>query len=277
MQDERFSEDLSQLAAEAWEVADRFCGSCKNLHVLWPFHRLAGSSGRDGTFIHPVLNRLLSGDRRGVLIAGCADTGLLALTARAANADTVITVVDRCETPLELCRRFARRCAITVNTIQLDLTRLAAKSNFDVVFAHELLQHIPANRRVDVLSRMRRSMQADGRLVLVFHTSHGVEGNVVAEYRERFPQHLIAQLEAKNIALPEPHQAFRRRVQAYADEWRAREGAFGSRADVEGLISAAGFEVEEVTPMQVERSEPFRQLAAKVDKQRFLAVARPNS
>jgi SAM-dependent methyltransferase len=228
---------------------------------------LAGSPGQDVAFVHPVLNRLLSSQGRRVLIAGCADTGLLALIARAANSDTAITVVDR----------FAHRWAIPVNTVQLDLTQLAAKSDFDVVFAHELLQHIPASGRVDALSRMRRSMRADGRLVLVFHTSNSVEGNVVAEYRQRFPQHLIEQLEANDVKLPEPREAFRRRAQAYADEWRAREGALGSRADVEGLVRAAGFDMEEVTPMRIERPEPFRQLVAKVNKQRFLAVARSGS
>jgi hypothetical protein len=64
----------------------------------------------------------------------------------------------------------------------LDLTELAARASFDVVFAHELLQHIPADRRVDTLSRMRHAMRADGRLVLVFHTSNRVEGDAVAAY-----------------------------------------------------------------------------------------------
>ena len=109
MQGERFSEDLHQLAGEAWEVAGRLCGTCRNLHVLWPYQRLAGSPGRDVAVVEPVLRRLLSASGRKVLIAGCADSGLLALVARTANPATAITVVDRCETPLELCRRFARR------------------------------------------------------------------------------------------------------------------------------------------------------------------------
>jgi SAM-dependent methyltransferase len=274
MQGERFSEDLRQLAVEAWEVAGRLCGSCRNLHVLWPFQRLAGSPGQDVAIIHPVLNRLLSAAGRRVLIAGCADTGLLALVVRAANPGTAITVVDQCETPLELCQRFAKRWAIAVDTNHLDLTELTATSTFDVVFAHELLQHIPADRRVDTLLRMRHSMRADGRLVLVFHTSNRVDGNLIAAYRQHFPQHLIERLEVNGIELPEAREAFRRRAEAYSDEWRKREGALGSRADVEGLLGAAGFDIEELTPIQVDRPEQFRELAAKVDKQRFLAIAR---
>jgi hypothetical protein len=173
-----------------------------------------------------------------------------------------------------LCRRFARRWDFTVDTDHLDLTELAARSSFDVVFAHELLQHIPAERRVDTLSRMRHAMRADGRLVLVFHTSNRVEGDAVAAYQQHFPQHLIERLEANGIDLPEPREAFRRRAQAYSDEWRTREGALGSRAEVEGLLGAAGFEIEDLAPIEVDRPKQFRELAAKVNKQRFLVVAR---
>ena len=242
--------------------------------MLWPFQRLAGSPGKDVAVIDPVLNRLLSATDRSVLIAGCADTGLLALVARTANPASAITVVDRCETPLELCRRFADRWAIAVDTRRLDLTELEARPSFDVVFAHELLQHIPAGRRVDALSRMRHSMRVDGRLVLVFHTSKRIDGDLVTEYRQHFPQNLIERLEANGIKLPEPREAFRRRAEAYSDEWRAREGALGSRAEVEELIAAAGFDIEELAPIQVDWPKQFRELAAKVNKQRFLAVAR---
>jgi len=274
MQGERFSEDLRQLAGEAWEVAGRLCGACRNLHVLWPYQRLAGSPGRDVAVVEPVLRRLLSASGRKVLIAGCADSGLLALVARTANPATAITVVDRCETPLELCRRFARRWDFTVDTDHLDLTELSATSSFDVVFAHELLQHIPADRRVDTLSRMRHAMRAEGRLVLVFHTSNRVDGDAVTAYQQHFPQHLIERLEANGVALPEPREAFRRRTESYADEWRAREGALASRAEVESLLGVAGFDIEDLTPIEVDRPKQFRELAAKVNKQRFLAVAR---
>ena len=51
---------------------------------------------------------LFAQGRRHVLIAGSQDTGVLALVARAgAKHDANITVLDICETPLELCRRFA--------------------------------------------------------------------------------------------------------------------------------------------------------------------------
>jgi len=54
----------------------------------------------------------------------------------------------------------------------------------------------------------------------------------------------------------------------------AREGALASRAEVESLLGVAGFDIEDLTPIEVDRPKQFRELAAKVNKQRFLAVAR---
>lgn len=276
--DLRFSEDLRQLAADASEVARRFCGRCQNFHLLWPYLRLAGASGGDigAPLVHSSLTRALSLSGRKILIAGAADTGLLAVAARSAGSDTDIVVLDRCETPLELCRRFARRWSLAIQIRHLDLIELSAQSRFDVVFAHSLLQFIPADRRVDVLSRLRRSLQPDGRLVIVFRTSTRIEGSLLPEYREAYPKYLVEQLEGMNVALPEPREAFLHRVQIYAEERLAREGAHADRAEVERLIEAAGLVIEELTSIEASLSAPFRQLTAKIAKQRFLVIAKPN-
>jgi SAM-dependent methyltransferase len=273
----QFTEDLRQLAAEASELATRLCHRCQNFHLLWPYLRLAGASGGDvpAPLVHSVLNRLLSRSGRRVLIAGAADTGLLAVVARAASPGTNITVLDRCETPLELCRRSARRWSLPIETMHLDLMDLSAQSTFDVVLAHSILQFIPADRRVDVLSRMRRALVPGGRLVLAFRTSARIDGSLLPEYRERYPKHLIEQLEDMKIALPEPREAFRRRVELYSEERRMREGAHASRAEVEQLIDLAGLELEGVTPVDSVASAPFRELTARIGKERFLAIARP--
>jgi len=277
---ERFSEDLRRLAEEAFELADQTCGSCKNFHMLWPYLRLAGASGgRAGVpLINSVLKTLLSNQGRKILIAGCADTGLLALVARAATANTEITVLDRCKTPIELCRRFANRWALAIEALHQDLTELAIRSKFDVVFAHMLLHFLPADRQLDVLSRLRHALQPDGRLVIAFRTSPPVTGACAPE-----PEHgrdrslrLIEQLERLNIPLPASCEAFRRCAEAHFEERRARAGSRVNRADVGKLIAMASFEIEDLTPIDSGMSEPFYQLDAKIGSQRFLVVARPN-
>jgi SAM-dependent methyltransferase len=271
-----FNEDLRQLAADASTIAQRRCGACRNFHFLWPYLRLAKSSGGDvdEVLFRAALEHLLSGHGRTVLIAGAADTGVLAVVARAAGSGPDIIVVDRCETPLELCRRFAERWSLPVETMHMDLMALDVTAAADIVVAHSLLQFIPADRRVDVLSRLCRALRPDGRLVIVFRTSARIEGNLLREYRETYARTLIERLEDLNIPLPERHEDFRRRVEVYAEERRLREGAHQNRADVEQLIGDAGFAIEDLTAIEADLSAPFRQFNAKIDKQRFLIVAR---
>jgi SAM-dependent methyltransferase len=271
----RFAEDLRALAAEAAELAPQLCGPCQNFHLLWPYLRLAGASvNPDATqTLKNVLEDELS--RGGsILIAGAADTGLLAVVAQSAGPDTRIAVLDRCETPLELCRRFARRWSLAIETLHVNLMDLSLPASFDVVLAHSVLQFIPAERRVDVLARLRRALRPGGRLLLNFRTGGRIEGGLLPEYRERYPRHLIEQLEAAGVALPEPREAFHQRVADYSEERRPRQGAHFSRADVEQLIDAAGFRIDDVMSVESPRSAPFRELTAKIGKQRFLAIAR---
>jgi SAM-dependent methyltransferase len=276
-EDLRFTEDLRQLAAEACDIARHLCGSCENFHLLWPYLRLAKASGGDvdEQLFRTALNRMLSGSDQKVLIAGAADTGLLAVVARAASSDPGIVVLDRCATPLELCRRFSNRWLLPVKTLQMDLVALDVRATFDVVVAHSLLQFILPDRRVDVLSRLRRSLRPGGRLLIVFRTSARIEGSLLREYRETYSKNLIERMEEMNIPLPEQREDFRRRVDEYSEERRTREGAHQNRADVEQLIETAGFSIEELTSIEANLSAPFRQFNAKIDKQRFLMVAKP--
>jgi hypothetical protein len=77
-----YSERLSDLAAQAYQLSDRLCGTCRNLHALWPYMRLLRSSTgveHQGSNLEIALRGLIAGGLRKILIAGAADTGLLAV------------------------------------------------------------------------------------------------------------------------------------------------------------------------------------------------------
>jgi hypothetical protein len=88
LQDSRYTEDLRRLAADAYEVSGRLCGSCRDMHALWPYIRLArastGVEARPSMLERRIADLLAPGGRH-VLIAGSQDTGILALVARAAR------------------------------------------------------------------------------------------------------------------------------------------------------------------------------------------------
>jgi SAM-dependent methyltransferase len=161
-----YSERLSDLAAQAYQLSDRLCGACRNLHALWPYMRLLRSSTgveHQGSNLEIALRGLIAGGLRKILIAGAADTGLLALVLRAAaNNNVHICVLDICETPLELCRRVAHEWSLPIDTLKLDLRRLDVEQQFELVLVHGTLHFIAAADRHDVLNRIRRALGPGG-------------------------------------------------------------------------------------------------------------------
>src|SRR5262245_58802945 len=271
-----YDEDLRSLALQAYEIADRLCVDCKNFHSLWPYLRLAKASGGDveEPLIGLTLKQLLAKGDRSILVAGCADTGLLAVVARAAAPGTKITLLDRCMTPLELCQRFAQSRSLSIETTHCDLMNFSAHSCYDVVFAHALLQFIPSESRIDVVSRIRRSLRPNGRLLIAFRTSAHIEGALLHEYQDSYRKNIVEQLESSKVESPEPRKEFYRRLDEYSEERRKREGAHKSYQEVEELLKAAGFEIENLYSIKSDQSDAFRRFATKIHKKRFLAICR---
>jgi SAM-dependent methyltransferase len=272
----RFKEDLPAMAAQAYALADHLCLDCRNFHALWPYRRLARmcSAAEFGApIIERTLRELLSFGGRHVLIAGAADSGLLAAVLRAgADLEPEITVVDRCETPLELCRQFAARWSFPLHTQRLDLVELGLR-DFDIIYANEVLQHFSKDERVGMLARMRRALRPGGHLVCVFHTGAHIEGDVVREYRTGYADWLLAELERIGIPLPDSAETFRQRANGCADGLRTREGTFEEPETVDGIMKAAGFVVVERTQFAMPLLERYQVFFARLGKRRFISVA----
>ena len=275
----RFAEDLPRLAAAAAELACCFCDTCQNYHFLWPFLRLIdspGSASDGGGSFEAILAELIANGRRQVLIAGAADTGLLSIVARAAVGHQAgITVLDRCNTPLELCRQFADQWSLDIETMHIELDKLSIDARFDTVFVHSTLDLVAPDRRLDVLTRLRRALRPDGRLVLRFRTMGAAEPGNLANYRNAVPVHLIERLDSLNIPLPEPRDALRRRIESYAAERQAREARAGDCADMQQLIDAAGFSVQSITPIKTDHSAAFGPATPAASNRRFVVLAAP--
>ncbi len=266
----RFTENLPELAAQSFELGGRLCGDCKNFHMLWPYHRLVKAAGGGrGARVQSALKNLLSQSGRKILIGGSADSGLLAIVAGAVASGTDITVLDRCKTPLELCRRFAERWSLPIKTIHLNLQDLSIEKSFDVVFVHMLLQFIPHDQHLDTMVRVRRSLRPGGRLLLGFRTNPSVESGPASESWQDYATKIMARLRAKGIPLPEPDAEFRNRLRIYFEDRRTREEiTYADPKDVEARIRDAGFEIERVSPIATN----FVQLTSNL--RRYLAVAK---
>jgi SAM-dependent methyltransferase len=273
-------EDLRRVAAEGFELADRLCRGCGQMHALWPYIRLARATSAGSeeatSRLQSVLADQIAAGRKDVLIAGAADTGALATVARAGAGRALdIVVLDRCETPLELCRRQAQHWSLPIATLHEDLGRLDRPGRFDIVFAHGTLHFIELDRRTDVLARMRRTLRPGGRLVLRANAGGRIGGELAGEGRDGYPAWVAEELARIGVALPEPADAFRERLRMHAMSREAREGAFAAPEEIKAALTQAGFVIRDWLELGVKLSAPVEDFQSKAGKRRFLAVAEP--
>jgi SAM-dependent methyltransferase len=274
-----YTENLPQVAAEAYELSGRLCGTCGELHALWTYIRMsraAHGAPDQASGLETRLSDLFAGGRRDVLIAGAQDTGLLALTARAGVDHGVsIVVLDRCETPLELCRRLARQWSLPIETVRQDLLDLDIKQGFDLVLVHGTLQFIAADRWGDALARMQRALRPGGRLVLFFNTGRPIVGEFAREGHAGYPSWVVDELKRLDVALPDTEAVMRARLEAHARLRETREGKFAEPGEVEALLDAAGFKVESLRPIDVQVATPMDGFIGSL--RRFMAIAEPKT
>jgi len=215
---------------------------------------------------------------RRVLIAGSQDTGVMALVARAATGrDVDIVVLDKCSTPLELCRRLASEWSLPIETMKQDLLDLDIERQFDIVVVHGTLHFVPADRRADALARMRRAIRPGGRLVLLFNTSHPVAGELARESRDGYADWVVDELKRLHVPLPDAEAVFRARLTAHSKRREAREGAFAKPGEVEALLKSVGFKIDDCSEIGVKLTGQVENFNSKIAKRRFMALAEPIS
>ena len=280
-QSSQYTENMLQLAADAYEVSGRLCDSCGELHALWPYIRVSRASTGVEVQASDLEGRLADLFARGlrrVLIAGSQDTGVLALVARAgADRNVNIVVLDICETPLELCRRLASEWSLPIETIKQDLLDLDIDRRFDVILVHGTLQFISADRRADALARMQRAIRPGGRLVLLFNTSRPVAGELAQENRSGYANWVVDELKRLNVPLPDTDAVFRARLSAHSKRRESREGAFAEPGELEALLKNAGFRIDDCFQIGVKLTGQVENFISRIAKRRFIAIAEPLS
>jgi SAM-dependent methyltransferase len=273
-----YTESLGDLAAQAYELSGRMCESCRDLHALWPYIRLSRSSTgleSEGSELEVTLRELIGGGLRRILIAGSADTGLLALVARAgADRGAEITVLDICESPLELCRRLASQWSMQIETRRRDLLELDDRREFDLVLVHGTLHFLSADGRLCALTHIQRALRPKGRLVLMFNTSKPSTVDIDDNFHIGYAETVLSELKRLRIALPDNETTIRERLAAHSRRRQLREGAFAEPADAERLLETAGFKLVSCAHVGVKLAGPAQNFVSHISKRRFMLIAK---
>ena len=270
-----YREDLADLAEYEFRAAQTLCADCAEYHGLWGYGRLAGINNgvaMDADIMAPALRRLAFRGAR-ILIAGAADAGLLSLVAEATgDAKPDITIADRCETPLAVCRHYAQAHGLAIATLRTELADGPLEGRYDLILAHNLLLFIPAPVRSALLRNLAQALSDKGRLMLVVGMASPQQGGTArAQYRDHAG--LLEALRLRGIPLPEEESEFRRRIASLAEAWRARRAIILDRSAIETSLSAAGLMLVETIEHSRRRTLAGEDEAAPVPTCAFIASA----
>lgn len=159
-----FEEDVIGNVRTAITMAPECCTQCGDFHMSWVLRRFdqvdpkEWDGFREGIALG-ISEALKDGRRPAILIAGAADTGILKSVVDAAylaGGDAAVreidvTVIDICETPLQMCRNYAAQHGINVVTERTDIGSYAPGSRYDVIAFHEVLAFFPEDQRLSFM------------------------------------------------------------------------------------------------------------------------------
>jgi SAM-dependent methyltransferase len=244
-----FGDDLVGNLRDVVTLSRRYCRDCADFHVISVAGRLvgkrAGAAAIDRDLIVGIMRDLLEPRRSAdILVAGSSDSGLLSWAVRAASLAAPpdhatrfrFTVIDRCGTPLELCRRFGERHGLALSTRTIEVGEAPIDAHADVVLVHSLLRFLPRERHVAGLQSLGSVLNPGGRIL--FSQRLGLERDLAPLLNRARLRELV---DSGAMILPEPLPDFMARLErqeAISSEPRSDyddEGAFTEMFRAAGL------------------------------------------
>lgn len=166
-----YSEDLAGNLRLVEALAPIHCKSCSGYHLARARKRLAAPEALDRAEIVDLIRGRVAERRTAdpfdVLIAGSADTNLLATAAEAVSGSVRArySVIDHCRTPLAVCEAFARDHGLELRTHQVDMGAPTQTFAADLVVVHSLLRFLPRPAHLRNLLALRHWLKPGGAIV----------------------------------------------------------------------------------------------------------------
>jgi hypothetical protein len=180
-----------------------------------------------------------------VLVSGCADQSTLAHVLhawRAAGAVPEVEIVDLCETPLAVCRRYAELEGAAVITHRSDILQFTPRRPFDVVCTHSFLTRFPVPQRPALLRKWESFLVPQGVVVTAQRVRPSRSETLVRhspEEAREFAARALALAQAHAAELDVAPDAIAAAALLYAER-RAREPV-RSAEELRALFEACGY------------------------------------
>lgn len=257
---------LADCAALAHALAPEGCWrdaasgeGCAWYHGFWPYMRLLdyGSSPElHKTFYAQGLAPLAAASSPArVLISGAADFAMLEVAQQAfagAAAAPRLTVVDRCETPLALCRWFAERAGLAIETRAVNILEFEDPQGFDAIVTHSFFGNFPPELRPALAARWAALLRPGGRFLTINRlrgTGSAATVPFSAQESAAFIARLTADLESHRELLDAPPAEIAALAESYLRHKRSHP--VRSAAEFAALFRDAGLNLELFEELEV--------------------------
>jgi hypothetical protein len=238
------------------ELAPVLCTDCAEYHVQYATTRYGApdkSIAVDRPLLIDRIQKILIDPARPsgfieIVIAGAADTGILATCAHASAVmgDAVhsccrFTVIDRCRSPLKLCTEFSDRHGLQLRTVAADLVMVGERFDADLIVSHSLLRYLKRPQQADLLKKFHAWLKPQGRVVM----SQSLRPNDEAHFNADMLRHesrlalAKAAVTSGAIKMTPEAETLVRRLRA-GNEYVRRPGEIGSARELRDLMLAAG-------------------------------------
>lgn len=237
--------------------------SCAWSHGLWQYLRLMGlvtTPEHQAEFLDGAFALVAAGSRSPrVLVSGTADYAMLhqALCAfRRRGVEPEVTVLDICETPLELNRWYAGREGARVRTVRADILDYRDPEGFDAVCTHSFFGRFAPQQRPVLVAKWCELLRPGGHAITVnrLRPEGGERVSFAPEqaraFRDLVSKTAVAMRESLDVA---PEELARE-----AERYTARPAMYPvrSREELAGLLQTGGFAIGHFS------TEPVRHAAA---------------
>jgi len=250
---------LRQSASLAWRIAPVLCrpndpagANCAWYHGFWQYLRLLGlasSPQRHSAFFDDAL-RTAFAERspQRIAITGSADYAMLGQVLDSIGAPggaAELTVIDACDTPLFLCKWYAKLSGQPLRTEAGDILTWVPTDAYDLACTHSLISQVPSARRQELIAAWRRMLKPGGRVLTTVRINPGWTPERAGFDREQvlaFRDTVVERAQALAPALDIPVDDLGRAAEAYAE--RIVTHSITSREELVALFATGGFRLE---------------------------------
>lgn len=163
-----------------YELAQNYCSnSCKNYHEMWQYFRLIGlisTISTDDDFLTETFRSYArEGSHSKILISASADYGMLARIINAykkEKAPVDITILDLCNTPLEINKWYALKNGVEISVWQGDIVDFNSEFTFDLVCTHSFIGLLPEMKRKLAIRKWYSLLRKGGKVVTTARIRH---------------------------------------------------------------------------------------------------------